>query len=355
MHFTRRRRFNLTVGACIGERLIRPGQTMRILGVWLDPALRWKGHLDALAGKLDSQMRALSCLTGSTWGLPLTQGRLVYNAVIRSAIAHGALAWHQPRTREGTQRIGGMAAKLSPKQNKCLRQMTGAYRRTPTRTIEAESFTEPLDLYLNTRVARAAQRMEESGMARRIEDACKAVRRGLRRRRQNVRRSYVEVVHPSPVPVDWARDWAENAKQKVMSEWQRRWRSGERPWGEIHGRPPDKSNLKLYKGLTKARCSILIQLRSGMTGLAAFLYWRKVPGYSSPTCECGNGAETPVHVLVHCPRYAEIRRSLMRGGRVDTGALLGSPDGALQVSGWWLRQGILGQFQLARALELGLD
>lgn len=126
------------------------------------------------------------------------------------------------------------------------------------------------------------------------------------------------------------------------------------PWGEIHARPPDRRNLKLYRGLTKARCSILLQVRSGKTGLAGFLYQRKVPEFTSPDCACGNGVETPKHILVHCPRFAGSRSDLRQDGRLDTGALLGCPEGTAQLSGWWLRQGILQQFRLARELELEL-
>lgn len=55
-------------------RTIHPTGALRVLGVWLDPALRWKGNLDAVAEKMKSQLQALTCLSASTWGLPLIQG-----------------------------------------------------------------------------------------------------------------------------------------------------------------------------------------------------------------------------------------------------------------------------------------
>ena len=354
MHFTRRQCFNLEAPVQIEGRVINPGAAMRILGVWLDPRLRWKGHLDALAGKLKTQVRALTCLSTSTWGLPLVQARMVYNMVIRAAISHGALAWHQPRSRTGASTLGGLAGKIAPKQNECLRVVTGAYRATPVTTLEAEAGIEPIDLYLSARVAKAAAGLQQTGMAEKIENACQAVRRGLRRREQNRRVLYGQVIHSKPIPSDWVEDWASNAEQRVRDEWYRRWQRRKTPWGELHSRPPDRRNLKLYRGLTKARCSILLQVRSGKTGLAGFLHRRKVPGFTSPDCACGNGVETPKHILVHCPRFAGSRSQLLRGGRLDTGALLGCPEGAAQLSGWWLRQSILQQFRLARELELEL-
>ena len=52
MHFTRRQCFHLEAPIQVEGRVIHPRSAMRVLGVWLDPRLRWKGHLDALAGKL---------------------------------------------------------------------------------------------------------------------------------------------------------------------------------------------------------------------------------------------------------------------------------------------------------------
>ena len=58
-------------------------------------------------------------------------------------------------------------------------------------------------------------------------------------------------------------------------------------------RLPDLAILKLYKGLQKAESSILIQLRTGKTGLRHFLNKVRVPGYESGQCKCDMGLETP--------------------------------------------------------------
>ena len=84
------------------------------------------------------------------------QARIVYNIVIRAAIGHRALAWHQPRSRTGAPTLGGLASKVAPKQNEYLRVATGAYRATLATTLEVEAGIEPIDLYLSARVARAA-------------------------------------------------------------------------------------------------------------------------------------------------------------------------------------------------------
>ena len=147
---------------------------------------------------------------------------MVYNMVIRAAIGHGALAWHQPRSRIGAPTLGGLAGKIAPKQNECLRAVTGAYRATPITTLEAEAGIEPIDLHLSMRVAKAAARLHRTGIAEKIENACQAVRKGLRRQGQHRRVLYGQVIHPNPIPRDWVEDWAANAKERVREEWYRR-------------------------------------------------------------------------------------------------------------------------------------
>ena len=85
---------------------------MRALGVWLDPTLRWKSHLDAVAGKMKTQLQALTCLSASIWGLPLAQARMVYGMVIQPAMTYGAIAWHQPRGQDGLNQ--GLNGALAP-------------------------------------------------------------------------------------------------------------------------------------------------------------------------------------------------------------------------------------------------
>ena len=356
MHFTRRRtRHNRAATVQIGSRVIEPSRAMRVLGVWLDPTLCWKGHFDAVAGKMKTQLRALTCLSTSTWGLPLAQARMVYSMVIRPAMTYGALAWHQPRGNRGLNQ--GPSGALAPFQNQCLRVMTGAYRATPVSTLEAEAYVPPLNLYLDSMVARATQRLEDSGMAVKIEGACREVCRHLRAHGQNQRRYFTHYIHPQPLPQGWQLEWTQDGHtaRVLQSRWEDQWRSRRMPWGELYPRPPRRGNLRLYQGLTKACCSILTQIRTGKTGLAAFLHRRKVPGITSPDCPCGQGAETPKHILIHCERFQEARAALEESGQVDIRHLLCTEKGAKRLSHWWLNHGVLQQFSLARALETGIE
>ena len=163
MHFSRRRCYNIEAEITVSGQTKAPAQVMRILGVWLDPALRWGSHLEETARKLRSQTQALTCLSASTWGLPLLQARLVYKMVVLPALAHGALAWHQPGKSAGASTLRRLATKLRPRQNDCLRTITGAYMATPISTMEAETNICPLDLYLDNKVAKAVHWLKQTG------------------------------------------------------------------------------------------------------------------------------------------------------------------------------------------------
>jgi hypothetical protein len=94
----------------------------------------------------------------------------VYTKAIRSAMAYGASAFYKV-TEPGGNAVG-ITGSLRKEQSQCLRAVAGAYRATPVRSLETETFVPPLDLYLNGRVAQFEGRIEESGMAQLIRDSC---------------------------------------------------------------------------------------------------------------------------------------------------------------------------------------
>jgi len=98
------------------------------------------------------------------------------------AISYGALVWHKLSNADKAPK--GPAAKFRVHQNSGLRKVLGAFRATPIRQLETEAFTTPLDLWLNGRVARFQARLERTGIAKQIQDACAAIRTRLRARRR---------------------------------------------------------------------------------------------------------------------------------------------------------------------------
>ena len=95
----------------------------------------------------------------------------MYSAVVRPALAYGAGVWHTL----GQNSARGLAAKLQPIQNKCLRAVAGAYKATPVRALETETYTPPLDLYLDGRLAAFRARLATSQVGQLIQEAYKVI------------------------------------------------------------------------------------------------------------------------------------------------------------------------------------
>ncbi|KAG0157845.1 hypothetical protein PDIDSM_5356 [Penicillium digitatum] len=90
---------------------------------------------------------------------------------------------------------------------------------------------------------------------------------------------------------------------------------------------PSKSNLTYWKGLRKATTSVLIQLRTGIIGLAEYL--SKIKRSDSPRCQCDLGNQSVKHVLLECPLLKELRSEMA----------------APIVAKFMIASGLLGQFQ----------
>src|SRR5436853_6634461 len=115
---------------------LAPKPSVRVLGVRVDPQLRWGEHVKKVTDKMKTQTNALARTTASTWGATLATARQIYSAVIRPAMAYGAAVWHsnpdggRTVTTRG-RRPGGPAQKLNKIQNKCLWIVARVYKATP--------------------------------------------------------------------------------------------------------------------------------------------------------------------------------------------------------------------------------
>src|SRR6266516_8162521 len=124
--------------------------------------LRWGAHLQEVRKRLSTQRFALTRLVANTWGLGLIRARELYIKVVRSIIAYGASAYHQPTLVGGKPR--GLAIRLEKEQNGCLQVVAGAYKATPIRNLEVETLVPPLDLYLNKRLAEFENRLAQPNL-----------------------------------------------------------------------------------------------------------------------------------------------------------------------------------------------
>ncbi|CAD6925984.1 unnamed protein product, partial [Tilletia controversa] len=99
------------------------------------------------------------------------------------------------------------------------------------------------------------------------------------------------------------------AARSMWGIWQRKWDEG------VTGRALRKVNKlkvgetrKLYRGLSRATVSLVVQLRTGHIGLNRYLKWRKVT--DDARCPHCNMVDTREHVLFECSRTRNQRREL---------------------------------------------
>jgi hypothetical protein len=372
MHFSRTRTaqpYHVQLGAT----RVAPVESARFLGVWLDRKLRWRRHLRQIHQKLKTQQFALTKIAGSTWGCSLLRAREVYTKVIRSAIAYGASAFHTPSRNNKPK---GIAQDLATAQSRCLRVVAGAYRATPVRSLETETFVPPIDLYLNKRLADFEERLERTGNAALIRTACATIAAQLRQRGSNRGRPRRRVDDRAPhcdsgtTKARWAREWTsgvETTNDALKRDWEARWErlhsnaNADRFWrNEEPADSPsfDGKALEKHTGLRKHESSLLTQIRTGKIGLRAFLFDRKVPDINTPRCSCGYARETAAHLVLNCPDVEEDRERLRATLRtnpmqnsIDFRRATESNDTAAVLVRWVLSLGRLREYRLAVRLE----
>ena len=248
-------------------------------------------------------MNALTRLAASTWGCTVPRAREIYTKVIRSCIAYGAGAFHNPdRPR--------FVKAMTPKQAQALRTVLGAYKATPVRSLELDAFCPPLDIYLNKRLADFEKRMQLSGLDQQLHRATAHVAARLRTRKPRCdRRRPLEGTH-----WEWAKTWTAStgrprdpwdSRQAAENEWKARWQAQSRNLPTRADRLLDAkafrgSRLRLYENLAKAEGSALCQARTEKIGLGAFLHRCRVPEVTTPMCPCGLGNQTAAHLFFKC-------------------------------------------------------
>jgi hypothetical protein len=91
-------------------------------------------------------------------------------------------------------------------------------------------------------------------------------------------------------------------RQRIRERWERQWeRETTSALTKRLVQAPNKKTLRLYEGLSKPQCAILIQMRTMRIGLRHFLFKIKVA--ETDRCSCDEGSQTPKHILMQCPQY----------------------------------------------------
>uniref|UniRef100_A0A9Q8PCU6 Reverse transcriptase domain-containing protein n=1 Tax=Passalora fulva TaxID=5499 RepID=A0A9Q8PCU6_PASFU len=358
IHFTRRPRFhNMQASIQIQGHTTNPANQLRILGLWVDPALRWRKHVQAILRKAEQNMASCQRLTASTWGADFRQSRLLYTAIVRPVFTYGSQVWSLG---ERACPSKGLVAPLAKIQNQCLRKVTGAYKSTPTRMLEHETAIPPIDLYI--------QGLRTSYLGKSAQyPVQKVIASAVARARESVPAH--KGIRPGNEPNYRARDeqlatqW-EGEKSFVEQLWKERWNNqvvGHSGRPQPAGQPKEWSATKsavkhppklIHYRLTRAQSSIATQLRSEHIGLQGYLSWRKVLGYTNTSCPYGYRSQNVRHALLVCPRWSLGRGEWMAKARNRTiRALLNNAEDLRRITNWILEKGWLEQYRLVGAVQ----
>jgi len=349
---------------------IKPSKTIRVLGTFLNQSLTPKAHLAIIQKRAPGLLLALKALTQSTWGATLKVARELYLRAIRPVFSYGSLAWFP--LLKGVKTTNSALQSI---QGRFLRVISGAYRATATEALEIETFTEPLDLYIEKTANQSLIRLALQGQGEQITAFSRYLARKTRGRRGRERRipllHYEKAIKQQksqgirpPRAVTTAiteRNTNQNSEwnryKKALEayyaiKWRKRWLRGKKGRAIAKYRPyPTEKALKLYEKRVKAVSTALILLRTEKIGLRAFLFSMNVPGYNSPQCECQQQEETVQHFLLECTQWDEQRETLGPYRYRSLKEILETREGSRKAVEFLLQTKRLEQFQAVTLQE----
>jgi len=322
-------------------------------------------------------MLALSRLGASTWGATFAKARQIYSSIVRPAITYGASVWHQ---RGNGGRLRGKEHRLEVLQNRALRNVTGAFKKVSTQTMEAEAYTPPIHTTLNKLQDKATLRQRETGRTREIRQACTVIKDRLnlphRRHRKATPGETKERLLDETITVGTKLSRPTGPRPRGeqtippppprtaiavfhRDEWERRWESYRNKRERVSQTEAQRTRLTrgtvaMRKGLQKAESTLATHIRTERIGLRAYLYQRQVPGVDTPACQCGSPFQTAKHILKDCREWTPARgRMTDATGTTDYRRIVSTPRGLKAAARMMIETGLLGQFELARVLLYG--
>lgn len=109
---------------------------IKFLGLVLDNKLNWKEHIRRLKMDCNQRLNILKVLGHHKWGSHRESLLRIYQALIKSRIDYGCIFYGLAKRT--------VLKQIDPIQNTAIRLATGAYRTSPTESLEIESSQMPL-------------------------------------------------------------------------------------------------------------------------------------------------------------------------------------------------------------------
>ncbi|KUM55456.1 hypothetical protein ACN42_g11818, partial [Penicillium freii] len=140
--------------------ILKPTDTAKYLGIWLDKHLNFTIHRKKMLAKGASSLEALRGISGSTWGSSLIAMRKVYQAVIFPQMLWGLSAWYCPAARSMPRGdLDKLTSELTKIQKRAAILISGAFRGTAGAALDTELFITPIKLRIQQIVEETAIRI----------------------------------------------------------------------------------------------------------------------------------------------------------------------------------------------------
>lgn len=158
-----------------GLEKLKPETEMRILGVTVDPDLKWDRHINNIKTKVAQQMKYLKRICKAHGGARLRTMRRLYLSKIRPIISYGCGAWFLDKDMVRGNlpfRLNKTCIeKLESIQYKCLVQISGAMEKTSRAMLQKELCIDSIQVFLGCQArafhARSMLHPDYADMARR--------------------------------------------------------------------------------------------------------------------------------------------------------------------------------------------
>lgn len=289
----------------IEGQIVRPGETLKYLGVILENKGTWFGaHLHAAADKARRVMTALTRLMPNVGG-PREGRRRLLTSVVHSVLLYGAPSWAPtlPYNPRGVRVLASV-------QRRAAIASVGAYRTVSYDAVTVVSRTIPIDLMAHERS--------------RAFEARRALRPAVTIGNRVEEEAAASAAPPSIGPRE--------ARDRTVAEWARRYRRTDTP--AASGREWTRTLIPpglLYQWVNRPHGEMTFRLTQLMTGHGCFNRFLHRIGrapsvgcsHCGPTDELGDEEDDAHHTLMRCEAFeCDRERLVLAIGPFDPGDLV---------------------------------
>lgn len=159
MRFTRRTKKGMEMKPLklFGEVLTLEKDYIKYLGVYLDPKLSMKSHIEEVYKKAVKSLWATRRMVQQSWGLTPTRMKYLYNQIILPRITYGSIAfWHKAKNKTNSKTLEKI-------QRTAMLMITGATRTTPTAALYLITNLYPVHIIIEATAIACYHRLKLAG------------------------------------------------------------------------------------------------------------------------------------------------------------------------------------------------